>query len=143
MPDPQNPAIEAIESLLGPLTDADKADLLARLPDAAAAVESILGKPSLTAPSRLLTLPDVEPGEPKMIDVEWDGRTWRVPADDGDWDYEALEALEHGRGISFLKAVLGRRQFAGFTTGKRRTARDANELMAAIMAQFGEAKQGE
>lgn len=79
----------------------------------------------------------------EMIAVEWNGRTWTVPADDGDWDFQALEALEDGKGIAFLRAVLGRRQFAQFGAGTRRTARDANELMATIMASFGEARQGE
>jgi hypothetical protein len=92
--------------------------------------------------------PDTEPttdgvDEVEMIAVEWNGRPWTVPADDGDWDYQAIEALESGKGIAFLRAVLGRRQFAQFGAGNRRTARDANDLMATIMAAFGEANQGE
>lgn len=91
------------------------------------------------------TVDDAGPNnaEVEMAQIAWDGRTWEFPANDGDWDFEAIEALEAGRGIAFLRSVLGRKQMAKFALGGRRRARDADELMTAIMEHLGQAKQGE
>ncbi len=77
-----------------------------------------------------------------MTEVEWGGRTWEVAANPDDWPLAAVEALELGRGVGFLRAILGRRQMAIFS-GPGRTARDANQLMDAIIEGVAEAKTGE
>lgn len=77
----------------------------------------------------------------EMTSVEWNDETWSFPTDDGDWDFEAIEALESGHGIKFLRSLLGPRQMAKFTRGNRRTVGDAAELTSLIMAKYGEAKR--
>lgn len=81
--------------------------------------------------------------EVEMITIAWNGQNWEVPASDANWDFAAIEALENGKGVAFLRAVLGRRQFARFELGNRRTARDAGELMDLVMARLGEQRSGE
>lgn len=88
-------------------------------------------------------VPNGTPDPVEMITVAWNGQDWEVPASDADWDFAAIEALENGRGVAFLRAVLGRRQMARFELGNRRTARDAGELMDLIMGRLGETKPGE
>lgn len=84
-----------------------------------------------------------DPVEVATIDIDWNDQTWKVPADPDLWDFAAIEALENGRGIAFLRAVLGRRQFARFEAGNRRTARDAADLMNIITSRTGEENPGE
>lgn len=78
-----------------------------------------------------------------MLEVDLLGRTWRVPADNREWDFEAVEALEKGQLMAFLRIVLGPRQAALFATGGKRTAGDARDLVDAILLAVAEARAGE
>ena len=78
-----------------------------------------------------------------MSSVSWDGEDWEVPTDRMEWDVEAVVALEEGRFNAFLKAILGPLQWRRFTAGKRRTARDADDLSAAIIREGFGATKGE
>lgn len=85
--------------------------------------------------------------KPEVLDdpdvvVEWNDRKWIVPTPDA-WDVEASEAAENGKAITFLKMLLGRKQWAKFLAGDRRGTKDAGELMGLIMEAIGERDTGE
>ena len=84
-----------------------------------------------------------EPEAPKMLEFEHGDHTWKVPADTRTWDFLALEALEAGKAIAFLRAVLGTAQFATFQLSEHRTAGDARQMMDKIMTAVGESFAGE
>lgn len=80
---------------------------------------------------------------PATLEIPLLGRTWTVAADSRTWAFETLEALEAGRAVAFLKAVLGPRQWELFATGEGRSVGDAKDLMDAILAATAEARLGE
>ena len=86
---------------------------------------------------------DEETTEVEMVPVEFDGVTYDVPKDMDDWPYAAAKALESGRGLSFVEAVLGATQHRKFLRGGKRTARDGAKLMSAIMSQAYGVEPGE
>lgn len=69
--------------------------------------------------------------------VEFDGESYVIPPA-LDWDLEALEALEEGRVVAAVRALLGDEGWARFRE-KRRTVRDLNEFfeLAAGAAGLG------
>lgn len=81
-------------------------------------------------------------GDP-TVDVEWEGLTFTVPASVDDWPIAALDHYEMDRGLAFLRELLGAKQFAQFTAGGNRKARDANSLAAAIQKKAGYGEPGE
>lgn len=101
-----------------------------------------MGKPNATPPPAEAEQV-VDDEAPDMLEIEHGGRTWKVPADTRAWDFMALEALENGKAIAFLRAVLGGGQFAAFQLSEHRTAGDARQIMDKIMTAVGEAFAGE
>jgi 2,4-dienoyl-CoA reductase-like NADH-dependent reductase (Old Yellow Enzyme family) len=75
-------------------------------------------------------------GEPTVLTVKWNAQEWEVPGPTlDDAPALALTAMEQGKSMSFLEAILGRGQWRRFVSGKRATARDAAELMKVILEE--------
>jgi hypothetical protein len=85
------------------------------------------------------TTPD--PGD--TIEISWNDETWTVPAKADDWPFQATEALELGRGVTFLRHVLGREQMRRFAAGTRTKTSDAAELMGHVIDAVGAKSAGE
>ncbi len=81
--------------------------------------------------------------DPSTLGVEWNGRTWSVPASSEEWPFQAAEALERNQGVAFLRAVLGPVQMREFERGDRTKVRDATELFRTIVDATGARSAGE
>lgn len=81
--------------------------------------------------------------EASTVEIEWDGKTWTIPASPDHWSALALQALEQGKPMTFLENVLGRQQWGKFTRGKRSSAGDASELTSLVYGAYGEDEPGE
>jgi hypothetical protein len=79
----------------------------------------------------------------KTTEFEWNGENWTVPSDGDDWPFAAVEALEQGKGLTFVRLVLGRDQMRRFANGDRTTAGDGAELMEHIIKATGGKSAGE
>lgn len=79
---------------------------------------------------------------PATIDVEWNGETFTVPANPDQWPYKAVGALEEGKGVAFLRYVLAPAQMRLFDRHDP-TAKDASDLMGAILDAAGAKSAGE
>lgn len=80
---------------------------------------------------------------PKTVTFPWNGQEWTIPAKGDDWPYEAVEALEQGRMVTFVRHLLGPDQMRQFARGTRTTAGDAAELGNAAMDAAGGKSAGE
>lgn len=53
-----------------------------------------------------------------------------------EWDYEALEAFENGKVVTFLRMILGEEQHAAFKATKPK-AGDVNDFLTALQKALG------
>lgn len=85
--------------------------------------------------------------EPDQTDTttsfQWNDQTWTVPSDADDWPFEAVEAMEQGKALTFVRLVLGPDQMRKFARGGRTTAGAGSELMTAILDAAGGKTAGE
>lgn len=83
------------------------------------------------------------------IQFDYDGHTFTLPASTDDWPLDAVEALENGRAVTALKALIGQAQYAAWSrhvqrkTGAAPKARHAGELLEAIANEYGFVGAGE
>lgn len=90
--------------------------------------------------------PDETPGEatsPETVTFPWNGQDWTIPASGDDWPFEAVEAMEQGRMVTFVRHLLGPEQMRRFARGNRTTAGDAADLGNAAIAAAGGKSAGE
>lgn len=88
--------------------------------------------------------PQVDPVEPAATATfEWNDQTWTVPSDADEWPFDATEALEQGKALTFVRLVLGSAQMRQFARGGRTKTRDGAELMDLIVKAVGGKNPGE
>jgi hypothetical protein len=76
----------------------------------------------------------VQEADPKPVTCDWNGVTWDLPGPTlDDAPAVALVAMEQGKAMSFVEAILGPKQWRRFAAGSRTTGRDAAELMKAVL----------
>lgn len=90
----------------------------------------------------------VEADEDETITVEWDGIPVTVPASAEALDLDALEALENGKGITFMRHLVGTKRFDEVRrqwekeNGRKPAARDVAPFMEAAAEALGFASSG-
>lgn len=71
---------------------------------------------------------------PGPLTVKWNDKDWEIPGPTlDDAPATALAAMEQGKSMSFVQAILGGQQWRRFAAGKQSTSRDAAELMKVIL----------
>lgn len=68
---------------------------------------------------------------------EWGGHAYTIPADPDSWPFEAVEAMEEGKALTFVRQMLGPEQMRQFRSGGKRTAKDGAEVMKLILDPLG------
>lgn len=77
------------------------------------------------------------------ITLTWNDEEWTIPPSLDEAPATALLALEQGRGVSFVQAMLGTKQWRRFAVGSKSSAKDASDFMVAIMNDGYGASLGE
>lgn len=79
---------------------------------------------------------------PETTTFSWDDQEWTIPAQGDAWPFEAVEAMEQGKALTFVRLILGPEQMRRFTS-KQRTAGEGADLMRAIIEAAGGKTAGE
>lgn len=73
--------------------------------------------------------------------IEHNGTNYTVPASPDDWPFEAVEAMEQGKALTFVRLMLGDQARSYLRTNP--TAGDGGELMKKIIDSTGAQSRGE
>lgn len=75
--------------------------------------------------------------ENDTIEVEFRGNKYTLPALAKEWDVEVMEALEDGRQVGVLRALLGDDQWRLLKSRHNLKLKDLDEISDAFLAKVG------